>query len=94
MPTYVFGHKDGTRVERVYSMAKVPRSIRVKGKRLQRLITPGHIDTFRMNAGYPYVSNAQARFLPGCKTDSIGRPIIESIRHEREVCARNNLVRD
>jgi hypothetical protein len=44
--------------------------------------------------GYPYVSSRLPRDLPGCKHDSLGKPIIMSKRHEREVMARHNLKRE
>lgn len=43
---------------------------------------------------YPYVSNRLPRDLPGCNHDSLGKPIIESRAHERDVMAKHNLKRE
>lgn len=42
---------------------------------------------------YPYVSRRWAH-LDGAKKTPDGHPIIESVRHEREVMARNGLMRE
>jgi len=43
---------------------------------------------------YPYVSNRLPRNLDGCKTDTAGKPVIMSKKHEREVMARGGYSRE
>ena len=53
-----------------------------------------HEGVAAMVHGYPYTSNSLPRNLGGCSTDSAGRPIVRSRRHERELMARHGLERD
>lgn len=43
---------------------------------------------------YPYASRRLPRGLEGCPTDSEGRTVIQSPRHEREVMARHGYERE
>lgn len=94
---YEFRRADGTIVERVFPMGKAPSigaTIRDEdGSELTRIASSAQVDGRPMDSMYPYVSHALSRNLRGCKTDRVGRPIIESKKHEREVMARHNLVR-
>lgn len=44
--------------------------------------------------GYPYVSSRLPRDLEGCRHDPIGKPIIESKSHEKEVMSRTGMRRE
>ena len=44
--------------------------------------------------GYPYVSSSLPRNLKGCDTNRLGKPIVTSRRHEREVISRHGYSRD
>lgn len=98
MPTYEFEAKNGDRVERIYPMSSCPERIRV-GRRWYRKIISGGI----ISAGvativhqYPRVDRTLPRFKDQGKglDKKTGFPIVHDRKHERDVCARKNLVRD
>jgi hypothetical protein len=41
----------------------------------------------RMDRKYPYVSNQLPRGMKGCRHTKVGKPIIESKTHERNIMA-------
>lgn len=43
---------------------------------------------------YPYVSSRLPRNLEGCPTDSKGKPVILSKRHEQEIASRHGMKRE
>ncbi len=108
MPLYDFQSDAGDIIEMAFSMREVPESIEQDGRIYRKIITSlpqlSGLDTAR-NRGekYPYVSNRLPPTIDGCKTvrtrrkdGTMGRPkpLIESRKHEREVMARNDLVRE
>lgn len=110
MPEYTFlNEQTGERFDLFYHMAEVPtigEEIIHNGQVLRRVASSrfhgktgalGHLDI------YPYVSNSLPTTVQGCKMVrerrkdgklSRPKPLIRSERHEREVMARNNLVKD
>ncbi len=105
---YTFEAEDGEKLDLVYPPAEVPsigewicvpmRPNDGRGTRFRRTFS-GRIGegTIAQRNKYPYVSNAHAPGLPGTKTvykNGKAKPLIESARHEREICAMNNMVRD
>jgi len=60
-----------------------------KAPTFERQISGGVIADakIRANAQYPYVSRRLPLRMKNCKHDAYGHPIIESQKHEREICA-------
>lgn len=52
------------------------------------------VDSKPLDSMYPYVSNRLPRNLEGCKTDTNGKPVIMSKRHEREIASRHGYARE
>lgn len=97
MPAYLFITDDGTCVERVFTMTAAPRigeSFSEHGRRYTRIPSPCSIDPGYNRNMFPRVSDSLPRNLEGCPCDKLGRPIIRSKRHEREICARYGYVKD
>lgn len=47
-----------------------------------------------MDKKYPYCSSRLPRNLDGCKTNRVGKPIVQSKRHEREIAAKLGMARE
>ena len=103
MAIYVFQSVDGEQIDRVYPMEKAPTIgslLILDGKEYRRipsfLIGTG---TIAQHGKYPYLSSALPTTVKGCKMASKrpgGRkkPLIESQKHERDMMARYDLVKD
>jgi len=102
MPTYIYERIDtGEHIEIVQSMKDDPLA-EIDGKPVRRIITsPQLCGVERKTWGYPRVSNQLDEHVKGCKMVrtklpngklSRPKPLIESLRHEKEVAKRNNLV--
>lgn len=52
-----------------------------------------HIDTHPCTGQYPRVALDLPKGLPGCKTDKLGRTIVQSRRHENEICKKHGYYR-
>lgn len=93
MPMYSFvDESTGESVELHYSMANAPSigtTVEVDGRRLTRVVSDYQVDDARNRSQYPYVSSSLPRNLEGCTTNSQGKPVIMSRRHEKEVMARH-----
>lgn len=107
MPLYTFQSADGEAREIAFSMRDAPATgeqIDIDGKVFTRVPDlPQLSGVERKTWGYPRLSNSLPTTTNGCKmvrqkkangTYSRPKPLIESQRHEREVMARNDLVRD
>jgi hypothetical protein len=97
MPIYRFQSTDGTMHELAMAMSEVP-SIGTTIEHpefgaLTRVVSESQISTNFTTWGYPYVSQSLPRNLPGCQTDSRGRPIITSRQHERNVASEHGYQR-
>ncbi len=95
---YEFTDETGNLVEIDLPMREAPSigSIIVRdGRTLTRIPSLSvQVDPATNRSQYPYVSTALPRRLDGCKTDRMGKPIIMSKRHEREVMARHGFEKD
>ena len=94
---YEFTDADGNIVEIEMSMRDAPSIgsiIERDGRRLTRIASAMQVDPGTNRSQYPYVSNSLPRNLVGCKTTKLGKPIVESKRHEREVMARHGYEKD
>ena len=96
MPTYEYEYTDdiGGRVE-VWQRMSDAELQSIEGRPVRRLIGMGVLADAKLRASkkYPYVSQRHAN-LDGAPETGDGKPIILSASHEKEVAARNNLVRD
>jgi len=94
---YEFLDSDGNVVEIEMPMRDAPSIgsiIEHEGRALTRIASAMQVDPGTNRHTYPYVSNALPRNLEGCKTNRIGKPVIMSKRHEREVMARHGFEKD
>lgn len=94
---YEFTDDDGNLVEIEMPMRDAPSIgsiIERDGRRLTRIASAMQVDPGTNRSQYPYVSNSLPRNLAGCKTTKLGKPIVESKRHEREVMARHGYEKD
>jgi len=95
---YEFEDEEGIIHEISMPMSEAPSigSIIHRDGRLMRRIASlsVQVDTGTVRSQYPYVSNALPRNLAGCKVDRLGKPIVESKRHEREIMARHDYAKD
>jgi hypothetical protein len=93
VPSYAFiDESTGKSCELVFAMKDAPpigATVEVDGKRLVRVVSDFQVDPATNRSQYPYVSSSLPRRLAGCKTNSQGKPIIESRRHERNVMAQH-----
>lgn len=99
MPIYLFMDEDKQDVEHFFKSDDVPRvgEQTVIGGALCTRKPSFSVDTAgiaRKTHKYPYVSRSLCRNAKGCKTNRRGQPIIKSQRHEREVAARHDMVKD
>jgi hypothetical protein len=97
MPSYEFQTSEGTIIELFFHMREVPAIGATVNHDLfgavTRIASAAQVSTNFTTGTYPYASNALPRNLPGCRTDSRGRPIIESRRHERNVASEHGYQR-
>lgn len=94
---YEFQDDSGNVVEIDFPMREAPSIgsiITHEGRRLTRIASSMQVDPGTNRHQYPYVSNSLPRRLEGCKSDRLGKPIIMSKRHEREVMARHGFEKD
>lgn len=94
---YEFQDESGNCVEIDLPMASAPSigdKIMHEGRSLVRVASIPQVDPGTNRSIYPYVSNALPRRLAGCRTTAMGKPIIESKRHERNVMARHGYEKD
>jgi len=94
---YEFTDDDGNLIEIEMPMREAPSIgsiIERDGRRLTRIASAMQVDPGTNRSQYPYVSNSLPRNLTGCKTTKLGKPIVESKRHEREVMARHGYEKD
>lgn len=96
---YQFTNPDGEIVERSYPIGTAPKigeRIVIDGVPCTRIcsaiVADGQIAQLR--AGFPRVSRSLPKWLPGCKHDKMGRPIIRSQAHEREIKSMTGFVKD
>lgn len=98
MPMYPFiDEATGETVELMYSMSEAPSigtTVEVDGRVLTRVVADYQIDPATNRSQYPYVSSSLPRNLEGCTTNSQGKPVIMSRRHEREVMARHGYAKE
>lgn len=93
---YPFQKPDGTVIEASFPMVNAPRIgdyVTIDGERCRRVASTTQVGV-NPSATYPYVSSQLPRNLSGCKVDRLGKPIITSRRHEREIEARHGYERD
>jgi hypothetical protein len=86
------------KIERFFPMSQAPaigKRIQHNGKTYMRIVSVAQIDADVANRarGYPYVSSALPRNLPGADHTADGKPIIRSRTHEKNVMAQHGLVR-
>lgn len=102
MPTYVYEFQDGKRERiEVFQHMKDDPIAEIDGRPVQRIICPPQLAGVDKWVKYPYVSNSLPTTIQGCKMvrqKKAGqwtrrKPLIESQRHEREVAARNDLMK-
>jgi hypothetical protein len=103
MTTYLYLFDGTDETIEVNQRMSEPALAQIDGRKVSRIICPPQLcGVERKTWGYPYVSNALPTTIKGCKmvqqknkNGSLSRPkpLIESRRHEREVMARNDLVR-
>jgi hypothetical protein len=94
---YEFLDVEGNVVEIEMPMRDAPSIgsiIEREGRVLTRIASAMQVDPGTNRHMYPYVSNALPRNLEGCKSTRIGKPVIMSKRHEREVMARHGFEKD
>jgi hypothetical protein len=98
MPLYPFiDEATGETVELMYSMSEAPSigtTVEVDGRVLMRVVADYQIDPATNRSQYPYVSSSLPRNLEGCTTNSQGKPVIMSRRHEREVMSRHGYAKE
>jgi hypothetical protein len=78
-------------------MASVPSIgsiITHNGSRLTRIFSNVQIDVALNRSQYPYVSNSLPRNLEGCKSTAIGKPIVMSKKHERNIMSQHGFEKD
>lgn len=99
MPIYLFKDEDNNDVEHIFTSDETPKigeQVMIDGKLCTRrasfLIDSAGIE--RKTHKYPYVSRSLCRNSDGCKHTKTGQPIITSQKHEREVAARHDMVKD
>lgn len=105
MPHYDYQFTDTGAVIEVFQSMRDEPLAEIDGRSVKRVISSPQLmglDTGRRRDKYPYVSNALPTTIQGTKmvrqkrrdgTWSRKKPLIESAKHEREVMARNDLVR-
>lgn len=93
MPSYAFiDESTGESCELWFAMKDAPSigtTVEVDGKRLVRVAGDFQVDPAANRSQYPYVSSSLPRNLAGCPTNSQGKPVIMSRRHERNVMAQH-----
>lgn len=93
MPSYAFiDESTGESCELVFAMKDAPSigaTVEVDGKRFVRVAGTFQVDPATNRSQYPYVSSSLPRRLAGCPTNSQGKPVIMSRRHERNVMAQH-----
>lgn len=98
MPSYAFvDEATGDTCELVFAMKDAPAigtTVTVDGREWTRVISDFQVDPATNRSQYPYVSNALPRNLDGCKTNSQGKPVIMSRRHERNIMAKFGYAKD
>jgi hypothetical protein len=99
VPQYLFEDvATEEKVRLVYSMSDAPSIgsvIEMGDQKYRRLPeTDMQVDVGACRWNYPYVSQSLPRNLDGCKTNSQGKPIITSRRHEANVASQHGYVRD
>lgn len=98
MPLYSFiDESTGETIELQYSMRDAPSigsTVEVDGRTLTRVVSDYQVDDGRNRSQYPYVSSSLPRNLEGCSTNSQGKPVIMSRRHEKEVMARHGYAKE
>lgn len=100
MPTYEFIAADGSRLEEIHRMSKVPAKIR-RGGKVYKLAAfssnPTAISADQVSTtthGYPRVDFTVPRGDLGAGTNAVGNPIIKSQAHERQIMAKYGMRRD
>ena len=103
MPIYTFQSDDGQTQDLPFSMAEVPRigeRVEIDGVLFRRIFC-GRVGegTIAMRGKYPYLSHSLSPCrVHGAKNIHVkggkAKVLIESAKHEREVMARNDLVRE
>ena len=93
MPVYEFQDGAGRLHERVYPIGKAPRSIRVEGKRAERVYTAPTVKIDKRSEGI--VSHSLPRKWPYAKDwDKEGRPRFSGSRAVDEAVARSRDTRN
>ncbi len=88
MPAYDFKCDTCKRViEERHSIHQIPASVEcVCGGTATKMLSIGSaVNTQPCSSKYPYVSRRLPKNAAGCKTDTAGRPVIQSRRHEDTV---------
>jgi len=98
MPSYAFvDESTGEMCELVFAMKDAPAigsTVMVDDRKWTRVISDFQVDPATNRSQYPYVSNALPRNLEGCKTNRLGKPVIMSRRHERNIMAKHGYAKD
>ena len=94
---YEFLDPDQNVVEISMSMAdavSIGDNIMHNGQQLTRIASMVQVDGGMCRSQYPYASTALPRKLEGCKHTPLGKPIVQSKRHEREIMSRHGFEKD
>lgn len=90
MPTYVYESKDGHRVEEVHPISSYPKSLNLKGKRYELVITGG--GGASVSKDIEHIACTLPPWTPGAReyvTDSkhvhYGQPIVRNQRDRRNI---------
>lgn len=97
MPTYEYRFEDTGEITEVQQSIHADALTAIDGRAVTRMfgLGTGLCTTKAKNdSKYPYASSRLPRNMPGCRSDALGKPIIESKRHERELAARYGLARE
>lgn len=97
MPLYSFIDESGAVAEFMYSMKEAPSigtTVSIDGREWTRVVSDFTVDPGTNRSQYPYVSNALPRNLEGCPTNSQGKPVIMSRRHERNIASMHGYAKD
>lgn len=90
-------HSDGATVEQWFPVEQRPHigeTVTIDGEPCTRIASSVQGNVAGGIDGHPRVSQSLPPWVPGCRHDKTGQPIIESRRHENEVLARTGYVRD
>jgi hypothetical protein len=101
MPTYTFVAADGSLIERVCRITKIPKQVRIGGKVYKlAAYSPGNTVFFNdaqvstTTHGYPRVDPTLPKGDVGAGVSPSGHAIIASQHHERELMREHGLRRD